>query len=168
MVMPFDFKIEEFINSHKNNEYKVQLNMAVNFINVTGEENIRTFYVKCDNKEIRADNNTNEIITELVKSFLHNYWKEEQIVRNGSNYVFESVDVLNIHFHRINLKRGSSYIDSPDWIKNKHATINPKNTKDNKCLQYSIIAALHHQEIKKDPQRISKLKPFLIITIGKT
>ena len=128
--MPFDFKIEEFLNSHKNNEYKIQLNMEVNFINVTGEENIRTFHVKSDHKEIRADNNTNQINTELVKSFLHNYREQEQIVRNGSNYVLESVDLLNIHFHSINLKRGSSYIDSPDWIKNKHATINPKNTKD--------------------------------------
>ena len=130
MVMPFDFKIEEFLNSHKNNEYKIQLNMEVNFINVTGEENIRTFHVKSDNKEIRADNNTNQINTELVKSFLHNYREQKQIVRNGSNCVLESVDLLNIHFHSINLKRGSSYIDSPDWIKNKHATINPKNTKD--------------------------------------
>ena len=28
-------------------------------------------------------------------------------------------------------------------------------------MQYSIIAALHHQEIKKNPQRIYKLKPFI-------
>ena len=49
---------------------------------------------------------------------------------------------------------------SSDWLKNKGATINPKN-KDNECFKYAIIAALHHQEIGKNPQRISKLKPFI-------
>ena len=29
-------------------------------------------------------------------------------------------------------KCGGSYIDSPDWIKNKKATVNPINKKDNK------------------------------------
>ena len=28
-------------------------------------------------------------------------------------------------------------------------------------LKYAITAALHHQEIGKNPQRISKLKPFV-------
>ena len=28
-------------------------------------------------------------------------------------------------------------------------------------MQYSITVALHHQEIKKNPQRIYKLKPFI-------
>ena len=49
---------------------------------------------------------------------------------------------------------------SSDWLKNKGATINPKN-KDNECFKYAIIAALHHQEIGRNPQRISKLKPFV-------
>ena len=56
--------------------------------------------------------------------------------------------------------RGGSYIDSPDWIKNKKATINPINKKYNKCFQYTVTVALHYEEIKKDPQRITKIKPF--------
>ena len=66
-----------------------------------------------------------------------------------------------IHFHDIELKRGSSYIDSPKWIKNKKATINPKNLKDSNCFQYAIIAALHHQDISNNPERITKLKPYI-------
>ena len=124
-------------------------------------KNTRTFYVKSDNKEIILGNDTNDIINERFESFLSNYQKEEQVLRNGSNYTFESVDELNIHFHKTQLKRGKSYIDSPDWIKNKKATINPKNTKDNKCFQYAITIALNDKEIGKDPQRISKIKPFI-------
>ena len=44
--------------------------------------------------------------------------------------------------------------------KNKKATINSKN-KDDKCFQYALTFALNHQSIKKDPQRISKIKPFI-------
>ena len=51
-------------------------------------------------------------------------------------------------------------MDSPDWIKNKKATINPKN-KDNECFKYAITAALNHEKIKNNPYRISKLKPFI-------
>ena len=125
------------------------------------KKKIRTFYVRSDNEEIRLGNDTNDIITKIYKSTLNNYQNEEQILRNGSNYIFESVDILNIHFNKIDLTRRNSYIESPKWISSKKATINPKNTKDNKCLQYSIIAALHHNDIGKNPQRISKLKPYI-------
>ena len=57
------------------------------------------------------------------------------------------------------LNRGGSYIDSPEWLKNKKATINPKN--DDKCFQYALAVALNYQSIKKDPQRISKIKHFI-------
>ena len=39
--------------------------------------------------------------------------------------------------HKINPNSGGSYIDSPYWIKNKKATINPINKKDNKCFTFT-------------------------------
>ena len=58
-------------------------------------------------------------------------------------------------------KSDSSYINSPEWIKNKGVTVNPKNTKDNNCFQYAITAALNYQNIDHNPERMSKLKPFI-------
>ena len=81
-------------------------------------------------------------------------------MRNGSGFVFESVDLLSYHVHKTSLKRGKSYIKSPEWVLNKRATINPKN-KDNKCFQYSITVALNHQNIEHHPERISDIKPFI-------
>ena len=151
------------MNKKKNNnknEQKIQLNISVHFMHTTDKEKSRTFHIKSDNIEITSGSNTDNDITKFLNSFIDNYGKEEQILRNSSNYSFESVDLSGIHFHNIKLKRGSSYIDSPTWIKNKHATINPKNTKDNECLKYAILAALHHKEMKYNPKRISKLKPY--------
>ena len=41
----------------------------------------------------------------------------------GGQFVFDYVQLLYyIHIcHKINPNRGGSYIDSPDWIKNKKA-----------------------------------------------
>ena len=78
----------------------------------------------------------------------------------GSVFIFDSVDALYYDLNKIGLNRGGSYIDSPEWLKNKKATINPKNN-DDKCFQYALTVALSFEQIKKDPQRISKIKPFI-------
>ena len=69
--------------------------------------------------------------------------------------------MLGIHFHDIKLKKGKSYIKSPNWLFSKTATTNPKTTKDNKSFQYAITVALNHREVGKDPQRISKNRPHI-------
>ena len=45
-------------------------------------------------------------------------------------------------------------------MKNKKATINIKNN-DDKYFQYAITVVLNHEQTKKDPQRITKIKPFI-------
>ena len=42
----------------------------------------------------------------------------------------------------------------------KRKTINSINKKYNKCFQYAVTVALNYEKIKKDPQRITKIKPF--------
>ena len=44
--------------------------------------------------------------------------------------------------------------------KPKKSKINPIKKKD-KCFQYGIIVVLNHEEIEKDPQRKTKIKPFI-------
>ena len=78
----------------------------------------------------------------------------------GSDFVFERIDLLFYSLHKINLNKGGSYIDSPNWIKHKKATTNPKN-KDNECFKYALTIVLYHERIKKYPKRISKIKPFI-------
>ena len=84
-----------------------------------------------DNEEIRLGNETNDFVKRLINSLLNNYQKEEIILRNGSNFVFQSVDLLSNHIYKISLKRGNSYIKSSEWLINKRATVNPKNKEIN-------------------------------------
>ena len=160
MVMP---GLADLINNNKKNdraEWKIQLKMAVNFISTSDKGKMHTFYVYNDNEEIRLDNEADNIVSSLFKSFLSNYQEEEKILRSGSNFVFENVDLLAVNIHKTDLKRRKSYIKSPEWILCKRVTIIPKN-KDNKCFQYSIAVALNHQEIGNHPERISNIKPFI-------
>ena len=71
-----------------------------------------------------------------------------------------SVELLQYSLHKIKLKRGGPYIDSPEWLRNKLATINLKNY-DNNCFQYAITVALNHQNIENHPQRISNIESFI-------
>ena len=134
--------------------------MHVNFVSSNGSIEIRTIFVWSDNEEIRMGNETNDIIKRLINSFLSNYRNEEAIMRNGSNFVFGSVDVLSYRIHKTSLKRGRSYTKFSEWVLNKRATINPKND-DNKCFQYFITVALNDQNIENHPERISNNKPFI-------
>ena len=71
----------------------------------------------------------------------------------GSEFAYDSVDALYCNLNKVSLSRGGSYIDSPKWLKNKKATINPKNN-DDRCFQYALTVALNYEQIKKDPQNI--------------
>ena len=127
--------LSDLINENKAfennfNEWKIQINMRVNFVSSNDTEEIRTIFVLSDNEEIRLGNEMDDIVKRLINSFLNNYQREEIILRNGSNFVFESVDLLSYRIHKTSLKRGNSYIKSPEWIANKKATINPKNKDD--------------------------------------
>ena len=50
-----------------------------------------------------------------------------------------------------------------NWIKNKKATTNPINKKDDHCFQYAATIALSQKEVGKNSERISKIKPLIAI-----
>ena len=161
MIKPYfsDLINENKAIENKFTEWKIQINMRKNFVFPDDTGEIRTIFVLSGNKEIRLGNEMDDIVKRFIDSFLNNYKKEEIILRNGNNFVFESVDLLSYHIHKTSLKRENSYIKSPEWIANKKATINPKNEAD-KCFKYSIIDALHHNEFKSHPETLSNMHHF--------
>ena len=98
--------------------------------------------------EIMMGSETDEIIEELFEFFLKGYHEELEESMKGSEFIFDSGNVLYYNLNKISLNRRRSYIDSPEWLKNKKSTINPKNN-DNKYFQYAVIVALNHKNIVK-------------------
>ena len=92
-----------------------------------------------------------KLIRKLFESLLQRYQKRLEESMKGSEFVFDSTDLLKCKLDKIGVNRGGSYVDSPKWLKNKKATRNPKNN-DDKYFQYALTVALNYQNIKKDPQ----------------
>ena len=141
--------------------------MAINFIYSKDSDEIRIMHTKSDNVEIMTGSETDEIIEEVFKSLLQRYQEGLQESMKRSEFIFDSVDALYYDFNKISLNRGGSYIDSPEWLRNKKAAINSKNN-DDKCFQYALTAALYYEHIKKKIlQEYQKLSLLLISIIGK-
>ena len=142
MIRPYlrdiimDHKIPKILRVHSSNEvtdnetqfgeWKIQLTMSINFFSSKHSDGTRNMYTKSNNIEIMAGSETDEIIEELFKFLLQRYQEGLEEPMTGSDVIPDSVNLLHYYLHKTSLKRTrSSYIDSPEWLKNKKATINP-------------------------------------------
>ena len=73
--------------------------------------------------------------------------------RSGSNWVFVSINQLEIHMADWKPISGSSYIPLPKIIRDKKAVINMKN-EDNQCFKWCVSRALN--PVTKNSQQITK------------
>ena len=153
----------DMINNYKNKgEWIIQLTAEINSSSLKPDSNeTRTMYTKSDNTEIMIGSDTNEVIEDLFKSLLQRYQENLEEKMRGSEFSFDSVNALYYGLNKTSLNRGGSHMESQKWISAKKATINPKNKKDDKCFQYALTVALNHEKIKDNPERISKIKPFI-------
>ena len=157
-------KLHELIDKKKkstNDEQTVQLIIAVICRHITDPSKKYATYVRSKNTDIRSGDDTNDIVSKIIESFLENYEHKQNALRNGSSFIYDSVDYGLLQFDKIKFKRGGSYIATPKWIANKKATINPKNRQDSCCFAYSIVAAIHHKDIDHHPEKITKLAPYV-------
>ena len=91
------------INDHRiaRGIWKIQISMHVNFISSKNTGETCTIYVWSNNKSIMWG--SDDIIRERFRSFLHNYQEELKIIK-GSDFVFESVELMDYKLHRVHLK----------------------------------------------------------------
>ena len=157
-------KIESYLNNliddrKAQGEWKIQLTMAINFISTNDSDETSAMHTKSDNVEIMIGIEKDEIMEKRFNSPLQRYLKNLEESMKGSKFVFDSVDLLYYKLHKISLNRSGSYADSPKWLKHEKPTLNPKNN-DDKCFHYAITVALNYKNIKNNPERLTKIKPF--------
>ena len=92
--------------------------MPVNFISSKDTGETRTIYVWSDNVSIMRGSDTDDINREIFRSFLRNYQEELKIIK-GSDFVFESAELIDYKLHRVHLKRSGSHVKSLEWLANK-------------------------------------------------
>ena len=121
-------KNDMIVDCKSKGEWKMQLVMRVIFVSFIDKNETQIMHTKSDNVKIMNGTDTDNAIIELINSFTKRYQEGLETKMKGSIYISERVDLLEYHLHKISLNRGSSYIKSPTWLKNKKVVINPFNT----------------------------------------
>ena len=129
-IVPY---LRVLIDENKLFEQKIQLDIGINMVHISEQKGI-THFSKSGNVICLPSSNTGDIINQLLASLFQKYQEDLRLSHASSSFTYESVEEWNIHFNKIDLRRGATYIESPKWIKNKKATINPKNTSDVLCM----------------------------------
>ena len=92
-----------------------------------------------------ASQNSEEIT--LVYKSEHNYNRENNalllMINDDEKYYFAVKSKLELY--------------SSEWLRSKKESI----TNEDNCFQNALNDSLDYQRIKKDPQKISKLKPYI-------
>ena len=96
---------------------EIQLTIAINFIFSKDVDEEHAMHSKSNNIEVTPYDNANEMVDELFESLLLRYHIGLETSIRGSNFIFDSVQLLHYKCHKINFKRGCSYIDSAEWTK---------------------------------------------------
>ena len=65
------------------------------------------------------------LLENLLSIFLRNYQEELKIIK-GSDFTFESVELMDYKLHKVQLRRGGSYMKSHEWLAKRKTTINLK------------------------------------------
>ena len=134
----------QLINSHKGNNWKIQFTMQIVFNSIKDPNDKRTLYVKTKDVEITTKCDTNKTVNELFDLLIQSCNDLSEFSRRNSNLILEGVESMNHNFNQTS--KSGSYIESPDWIKNKKCTINPQNKNDNRCFQHAITVALNYKK----------------------
>ena len=122
------------IDLQKPGRWKVQLTIAINFIASKDVDEKPIMHSKNDIREFITYDNANDAVAQLFKSLLSRYQIGlETLVRHQILFSIPfTCCITNATRKVLNVGR-TSYIDLPDWIKHKKATIN-QNNKNVKCF----------------------------------
>ena len=127
--VPVSPYLKDIINNLKKSDtWKIQLSIANNFISSIDNDEEHVMHSKSDNIEIMINDEADEVIKELFDSLKNRYQNNLESMK-GSEFVLDYVELLCYKYYKINPICVGLYIDFPDWIKNKKATINPINKK---------------------------------------
>ena len=97
---------DTIINLQKSDSWKVQLTIEINVISSKDVDEEPVMHSKSDNIEFMLDNNANEVVNELFESLLSRYKIGLETSMRGSDFIFDSFQLLYHKCHKINFKRG--------------------------------------------------------------
>ena len=108
--------IIDFQNSDK---WKIQLTIEINFVSPKDVNERRVMHSSSDNIKCTAYKDPNEVVDERVESLWSRYQRNLETPITGSDFSFDSIQLMSCKCHKVDFEGGGSYVDSPDWMKLK-------------------------------------------------
>ena len=102
------------INLQNSDAWKIQLTIAINFISSKDVAEERVTQSSSDNIKFTLHSDANEIVDKFFKSLCSRYQQSLETSMKGSDFVFDSVQVMHYKCHKVSFIRGGLYINSPD------------------------------------------------------
>ena len=110
-IIPY---LKRLIDENKVYEQNIQMDIGLNMTHISDNRRI-THFSRSDNVICMPSSNRNEILDQLLTSLREKFNDDLQLSRESSSFVFESVEECNIHLNKIDLKRGTSFVETPAW-----------------------------------------------------
>ena len=95
---------------------KIQLAIEIRFIS---PKDVNEMHSKNGDIKCISRNDANEAVSELFKSFLSRFEGNLETSITESDSIFDSVQMMFHKCRKVYSRSGSSYIDSPHWIKKR-------------------------------------------------
>ena len=135
---------------------KFSFNLRLLFHQVTDETilTVPAVDINTSTKELFAADDLDDL---LSLAFEELQKRIEKFESKGSGWVIHKLLQLNVHIDQLDPLRASSYIPTPQYIATKKAVVNVQNN-DNACFMWTYLAAVHHNDVSKHPQRLNHYK----------
>ena len=93
--------------------------MYIKCISIKSINETRTMHPKSKQVEVYMGSNTENVIDKLVNTLLQNFQRmQETSNKRGSEFLPDSVELLEYELHKVDISRAELYIITPDWIAN--------------------------------------------------
>ena len=151
-------KLKSFFTFHRNIKFRTILycyveKQIIDKDGISGFETEKGYFLS----NVHINLESTDVDDLIIKFRDENIDQLENYLEKGSDWYFREIIQYEIHTVEYNPSKGSSYIKLPDWIINKRAIVNIKNS-DEKCFLWCVLRYLHPKESRDE--RITDLKKY--------
>lgn len=98
--------------------------------------------------------------SDLNEAFQKIYGGLERYIREASGWLMKSVRLLNLHTTRYAPLAGSSFLNLPESLKRSGSILNIRNTEDDKCFAWSILARMYSDTSGGAPDDVESYRQY--------
>ena len=112
-------KIEHYLRNiiidlQNSDTWKIQLTITINFISSKDAEEELVMHSSSDNINFIPYSDANDVVDKLFKPLRSRYQENLETSMKGSDFTFDSVQLMYYKCHKVSFILDGSYIDSPD------------------------------------------------------